>query len=699
MLLILDLETTTQWNDKYPKGNPSPFIPENYLVSAGWWDSYKRDYYYDFYNHNDLTHPAPLANLQQALSRTSLLVAHNAKFELSWLKAIGLEYNGKLADTMLREYILARGQKLSVSLEESCKRREVALKKSELIEGYLKQKIGFEAIPMPLVEEYGLADVRSCKELYEHQLEIIPEHLWPTINLTEEFCRCLTDIESNGIAIDVNSLKSLEDEYRAELQTLKSDLSGIVKEVMGNAAEINLDSPEQLSQVLYSRRVTDKKKWKEVFNLGSELRGSVSKPKRRPKMSTLDFVNNIKAYTEPVYRMDIDASILEPRLLDNSNDSNNIKSVSGHDPIFKRRGANLGLQPRGSSEGVREKSKIAGFKFIPSGPQDVAVGGFKTDGGTLELLAERASGRAKDFLEGIKRANQIETYLSTFVEGIKRGLGNDYILHPSYMQFTTATGRLSSRNPNFQNQPRGNTFPVRRCVVSRFPGGCILSGDAKQLEFRIAGELSGDRIIYEDVVNGMDVHSATSEHTGFNRQDSKPHTFAPVYGASERGKAENISRYYKYFKERYAGLFEAHVEWGNQVLNEGYYRLPSGREFVYPGTFRYPGGGFSNRTIIANYPVQAFATADLMPIFCIETWKRYLKAGLKSLVILEVHDDVTVDVYPGELEIAAKLMIEAFNAIPEECIKRYGYELKMPLEIELKVGPNWLQQEEYHVSP
>ena len=98
------------------------------------------------------------------------------------------------------------------------------------------------------------------------------------------------------------------------------------------------------------------------------------------------------------------------------------------------------------------------------------------------------------------------------------------------MQCVTSTGRLSSRNPNFQNMPRGGTFPVRKVVVSRWQGGYILEGDYSQLEFRVAGFLSKDQKVYEDVKNHVDVHAYTASILGVSRQDAKTDTFKPLYG-------------------------------------------------------------------------------------------------------------------------------------------------------------------------
>src|SRR6266849_3140136 len=111
MNLFLDIECTFKTDEK-GRTDPSPYIKENYLVSAGYSEEYK-DPLYKFFKHNDLqniTLESEKTVLQYHLSKTTLLIAHNAKFELAWLRACGFNYNGKIACTQIREYVLARGQ-------------------------------------------------------------------------------------------------------------------------------------------------------------------------------------------------------------------------------------------------------------------------------------------------------------------------------------------------------------------------------------------------------------------------------------------------------------------------------------------------------------------------------------------------------------------------------------------------------------
>lgn len=711
MITFLDFETTFQTDEK-KRTDPSPYINTNYLVSAGYFiepeyhygdPEYNVHIEYDFYRHNDLVGSADSSRLQKVLDNTTLLVAHNCKFELSWLKACNFKYSGKVACTQIREYVLAKGMKLGVSLEESCERNYLANKKSDLTREYLRQDIGFEAIPWETVQEYGKQDVVSLRELFYNQLKRLEDnnHLWPTIEMMEEFCQCLTEIEENGIKIDVDELDRLEKEYRLTLNTYTNDLQKIVEDVMGDTP-INLDSPEQLSMLIYSRKVKDKKSWKKLFNLGSEIRGSIRKPKHPKRYSKKDFIEIVRTHCEVLHKTQ----------------ASNCESCIGTGYIQRSKvdgtpWKKISKCPTCQGNGYiyKQLSEIAGLRRGPDGYEDAAVGGFATDKETLHKLREhtKPGSQAHEFLTKITELSKISNYVDTVIAGIRRGLRSTtiegqigFILHTQFMQCITATGRLSGKNPNFQNIPRGSTFPIKKAIISRFSNGQIISSDAKQLEFRIAAELSGDSQMIADILAGIDVHAVTATYTLLSRQDSKPYTFAPVYGATSKGKPEHIANYFIHFKEKYCEHDKWKIKTANQIIADGgFYTIPSGREYYFPNTVRYANGGISNSTIIANYPVQGFATADIMPVYCILMWRlmsAHINADgskMRSKIILEVHDDVTVDTHPDEVHAVLRLFRTAERQLVDECYRRWNYRIQIPLEFEIKGGPNWLEQKDY----
>jgi len=256
-----------------------------------------------------------------------------------------------------------------------------------------------------------------------------------------------------------------------------------------------------------------------------------------------------------------------------------------------------------------------------------SIHGFKTDKGTIKKLIaqaqEKGNDKAVEFLTGISRLNAISTYLSSFVHGIQTWTRPNGILHANFNQTTTKTGRLSSSNPNFQNQPKGGKFPVRRAVVSRFEGGQIMFG------------------IYE-------------------------------------------------------GLAKWHRKLMDGVLEDGFVRIPSGREFAFPNAKRLRGGRITNATNVVNYPVQSFATADIVPLACIRAFRRW--GDLKSRLILTVHDSIVVDVHPDEVEEVRDVLKEAMLGVKDDMISRFGYDPVLPLDIEIESGPDWMSMSEISLT-
>jgi DNA polymerase I-like protein with 3'-5' exonuclease and polymerase domains len=109
-------------------------------------------------------------------------------------------------------------------------------------------------------------------------------------------------------------------------------------------------------------------------------------------------------------------------------------------------------------------------------------------------------------------------------------------------------------------------------------------------------------------------------------------------------------------------------------------------------------GGVSNSTAIKNYPVQGFATADLLPIALIKLKKLLTDRKMQSIICNTVHDSIIIDVYPDEQDLAVEVMKEAMFSLPEECKKRYNVDYDMPIGIEIKIGNNWLDMKGIYKS-
>ena len=681
MITVLDVETSFQIKDG-GKVDPLPFNPNNCLVSIGVND----EYYFFNHNHNSFDIQANHKAVQDILDRTKLLVGHNIKFDLVWLLESGFKYDGRLYDTMIGEYVLLRGLRKPLSLKEICKRRSIA-QKSDAVDQYMKDKISFEDIPVDIIEEYGRQDVVSTRALFDSQMSDFKKEnnrcLLKSVKMMGEFLPVLADMEMNGINIDLESLDSVEQQFKEEFGLLAQQIKKIIWEKMGDTP-INPSSTEQLSWLIYSRKVVDKKRWANDFNIGIDK--FTKRKKKRPTLSKSKFKDMIMANTEVIKKTTASQCSrcsgqgLIRRYKVNGDPYKNLSKCDACD------GGTLYLK----------LSRTAGFSQFPIGVSEVAEGGFKTDRDTLRRLSMRAQGDLKEFVDLIIRYNAIDTYLNTFVNGMRDHVNADNILHPKFMQCVTATARLSSRDPNFQNQPRGNTFPIRKVISSRFKGGKIMEIDFSQLEFRTAVFLAQDKQGMKDIDDGVDVHQFTADTIGVSRQEAKAHTFKPLYGGMSG--TEDEKRYYKAFLEKYKDIANWHENLQSNAIQYKKIKIPSGREYSFPYAQRQAWGGSSYSTQIKNYPVQGFATADIVPIACINAYKMMKENKVKSLLINTVHDSIVVDAHPDEFKLMTSILDKATAGVTDYLYDVYNIEFNVPLDTELKMGDNWLDMDEVNLK-
>lgn len=693
MRIVVDVEnkfTVVERDGKTDRTDNMPFSGRNYLVSVGIKDIDTGEKWYWFFRHNDLEiSPEELrkrhAEVQDKLDRASLIIGHFLKHDIIWLRASGFNIPRKAFwDTAIPEYVMNRGQAHPLSLKELCIKYDLPRKKTDLTEKYLADGVGFEAMPWEIVQEYGVGDIDSTAALFLHQEKQLQHQdnigLIPTISMMNEFMYVLSKWQAAGIKIDTVALQEVKAQYLAEQRQLQTDLNALARKVMGDTP-FSLTSNVDKSVLIYSRRVKDRAKWVERFNIGTDDKGKALK---RPRFKDHEFVNTVRDLTEVEYRT-------RASQCDVCQGTGKVAKVLKSGAMGKPR---FNCAKCGGCGVVYTKTgKVAGFKLKPAGYKATTANGFDTDKDTLETLAKTAEGDAKVFLEKMKRLNAVNVYISTFCDGILNNITRDNVLYTNFNQCITATGRLSSTDPNFQNQPRGKTFPVRRAIISRFAGGSIVEGDFAQLEFRVAGELSDDKQVFEDILNKVDAHAFTRDtlvEAGMqvDRQDAKPHTFKPLYGGEYGTPAEMA--YYRAFKLKFKGVAEWQHRISEIVLRRKVLTLPSGREYCWPRAERRWDGKVDFFTQIVNYPVQGFATADIVPIACIILDRRVDELALKSVPFLTVHDSIAADVWPGEEAVMGELLADAMLEVKQEMLARYNYIFKMPLEVEVKNGVNWL---------
>ena len=682
--LVVDVENSVTHLENRRIDN-RPHNKNNDLVSIGILnvDTGEEDYVAVY--HNEKAHSADRrAEVKNKIQSADILIGHNIKYDLQWLWASGIEYDGMVYDTMIGEYILARGERVSISLANSCERRGLANKKSDITKEYWDKGIGYEAMPWDIVEEYGRADIRATRDLYMDQLkELAGTTLMATVNLTNNMCMCLSEIEYKGLAIDMAKLDEVEFDYRMEKKELTRRLQEMVHSYMGDTP-VNLSSPEQISSMVFSYVPRDKKNHAMLYQLDRPF---------RPKIASAKFKDMVRKGCKKIKKTIASHC-------NHCNGTGRLRKLRKDGSPYKNE--HTCSYCGGSGMRYFETSETAGLNIFPPDSTWATANGFSTDKTKLRILSKQLTALnaekysdAIEFLEKIVRLGAVETYLSAFVEGIRKRT-IDGMLYAEFNQCRTSTGRLSSSSPNMQNMPRGNTFPVKEAFVSRYgKDGTLLEFDFAQLEFRVAAFLSEDQIAMDEIQTGFDVHTYTANYLTeqgqpTSRQDAKGRTFAPLYGAMSGTPAERA--YNAHFIEKYYGIRKWHDKLQTEAIKNKTITLPTGRQFAFPNARRTKTGGSTNATKIKNYPVQALATADIVPLCLVALRDALLKNKLKSSIVNTVHDSVLLDCLNEEVDAVKKLVEDVLSptSTKDRIHLYYNINMNVPLIIETKTGDNWL---------
>lgn len=333
---------------------------------------------------------------------------------------------------------------------------------------------------------------------------------------------------------------------------------------------------------------------------------------------------------------------------------------------------------------------------MPAGKKTKTKTGYSTAASVLDKLAETYP-FVKKILEYRTLSKLISTYLLALPELIRPETGR---IHTSFNQTVTATGRLSSSNPNLQN------IPVRteegRKIRSLFVPGegydCFISSDYSQVELRVLAHMSGDPGLIAAFNNKEDIHRRTAaeimgipfeEVTPEQRSHAKAVNFGIIYGISDYGLARqlNISReaaarYMKSYFERYPHIHEYMQTMIEQARNTGRAVTMFGRYRELPDIHskNFNRRSFAERTAM-NTPIQGTA-ADIMKIAMRNVYKKMQAMGCRSRILLQVHDELIVEAVNSEKEMLEKLLKETM----EQAVK-----LRVPLVADVHTGTNWAE--------
>lgn len=328
-------------------------------------------------------------------------------------------------------------------------------------------------------------------------------------------------------------------------------------------------------------------------------------------------------------------------------------------------------------------------------PKKTKTGQYVTSEETLVSLKD-----AHPIVNKILEYRGLAKLLSTYVDALPQLISKrDGKVHTSYNQTVTATGRLSSSNPNLQNIPiRDEQGKEIRKAFIPTDGNIFFSADYSQIELRIMAHLSQDPNMIEAFNEGKDIHAATAakiykialdEVTPNMRNKAKTANFGIIYGISVFGLAQRLNIPRGEAKELIDGYFETypHIkEYMDSAINaakeKGYVETIFGRKRYLPDINSQNAivRGFAERNAI-NAPIQGGA-ADIIKVAMNRIFKRFEENKLKSKMILQVHDELNFDVLPSEFDTVQQIVIEEMEN---------AYILAVPLKADCGKGNNWLE--------
>jgi DNA polymerase-1 len=336
------------------------------------------------------------------------------------------------------------------------------------------------------------------------------------------------------------------------------------------------------------------------------------------------------------------------------------------------------------------------FEKLALPPGKKTKSGYSTDAEELERLAFHSQ-----IVRDLLHYRQLTKLNSTYVEGLLKEIHvRTGKVHTYFNQTTTATGRLSSQYPNLQNIPirleEGRL--IRKVFIPSEAGWSILAADYSQIELRVLAHISQDERLIEAFQKNMDIHTKTAmdvfgvseDAVDANmRRQAKAVNFGIVYGISDYGLSQNLGITRKQaaqFIEQYFAVFSGVKQYMEDIVkqakHDGYVSTLLKRRRYLPDirSSNFNVRSFAERTAM-NTPIQGTA-ADIIKLAMVEMAVHMKNRGVRSRLLLQVHDELVFEVPAEEVELMSKLVPQ----VMEQAIK-----LSVPLKADLSVGSNWYE--------
>ena len=384
-----------------------------------------------------------------------------------------------------------------------------------------------------------------------------------------------------------------------------------------------------------------------------------------------------------LYHMEAEGIHVEQKELKEYGDRLKVRIEKLEKEIYDQVGEEFNINsPKQLGEILFEKMKLKGGKKTKTG--------YSTAADVLEKLAPDCP-----VVQMVLDYRQLTKLNSTYAEGLAAYIGPDGRIHGKFNQTITATGRISSTEPNLQNIPVRMELgrEIRKVFVAK-EGCTFVDADYSQIELRILAHMSGDERLIEAYREAQDIHAITASQvfhipldqvTPLQRRNAKAVNFGIVYGISAFGLSEGLSisrkeamEYIEKYFETYPGVKKFLDGLVEQAKEQGYVTTLFGRRRPIPELKSPRTRAFGER-VAMNSPIQGTA-ADIMKIAMVVVDRELRRRNMESRIVLQVHDELLVEARESEAEEVVRIL--------EDKVK-HAADLKVSLEVEAKTGRSW----------
>lgn len=388
-----------------------------------------------------------------------------------------------------------------------------------------------------------------------------------------------------------------------------------------------------------------------------------------------------------LYHMEREGVLVKPQELKEYGDALTGRIKELEEAVWEKAGVEFNINsPKQLGEVLFGTMKLPGGKKTKTG--------YSTAADVLEKLAPEYP-----IVSDILEYRTLTKLKSTYADGLAAYIGEDDRIHTTFNQTITATGRISSTEPNLQNIPMRMELGrrIRKVFVPK-EGFVLMDADYSQIELRVLASMSGDEQLIEAYQQDADIHRITASKvfhvpqdqvTSLQRRNAKAVNFGIVYGISSFGLSQDLSisrkeaaEYIEKYFETYPGIKVFLDGCVQSAKEKGYSVTMFGRRRPVPelSSDNFMQRSFGER-VAMNSPIQGTA-ADIIKIAMIRVWRALRDAGLKSRLILQVHDELVIETYREEEEQVRQILTENMVSAAD---------LAVTLEVDLHTGENWYE--------